>query len=96
MTISNLGKTAKYVRRHRKLTLRFAADLIDISHVHLCNIENGKGFPSMKLLEKLKEVYGVDLMALNWCLNCDESLLPVSVREPIKMLAAAWRKELGI
>jgi hypothetical protein len=91
----HLGQTARYVREHKKMTLREAAAKLGISHVHLCNIENNHAAASLQLLDKVKEVYGVDLMVLAWCLHGDPERLPPSVREPMKALAAAWRKELG-
>src|SRR5262249_50712372 len=94
-TMIHLGKTARYVRERKKLTLREAAARLSISHVHLCNIENNHAVASLQLLEKMKEVYGVDLMVLAWCLHGDPDRLPASVRGPMKALAKAWRNELG-
>jgi transcriptional regulator with XRE-family HTH domain len=91
----HIGKTARYVRERKGLTLRAAAELIGISHVHLCNIENNHAVASLQLLEKLKEVYGVDLIVLGWCLYGDLNRLPPAVRGPMKSLGEAWLKELG-
>jgi transcriptional regulator with XRE-family HTH domain len=91
----HLGKTARYVREHKGLTLRAAAQQLEISHVHLCNIENNKAAPSLQLLDKFREVYGIDLAVLAWCLHGDVSRLPPAVRAPMEALAAAWREELG-
>ena len=91
----HLGQTARYVRERKQLTLREAAAKLGISHVHLCNIENNHAVASLQLLEKIKDVYGVDLMVLAWCLYGDPDRLPTSVRGPMKALAAAWKNELG-
>jgi transcriptional regulator with XRE-family HTH domain len=91
----HVGKTARYVRERKGLTLRAAAELLDISHVHLCNIENNHAVASLQLLEKMKEVYGVDLLVLGWCLYGDLNRLPPAVRGPMKALGEAWMKELG-
>jgi transcriptional regulator with XRE-family HTH domain len=91
----HLGKTAKYVRESKRLTLRAAAAQLGISHVHLYNIEINKTAPSMQLLDKFREVFGVDLAVLAWCLHGDASRLPPAVRAPMEALAAAWREELG-
>jgi transcriptional regulator with XRE-family HTH domain len=91
----HLGKTARYVRDRKQLTLREAAAKLGISHVHLCNIENNQAAASLQLLEKMKDVYGVDLVVLAWCLHGDPERLPASVRGPMKALAAAWKRELG-
>jgi transcriptional regulator with XRE-family HTH domain len=90
-----IGKTAKYLRERRGLTLRAAAESLGITHVHLCNVENGKATPSLDLLDRLREVYGVDVATLAWCLYGDVSKLPKSVQAPMRALAAAWRRELG-
>jgi transcriptional regulator with XRE-family HTH domain len=91
----HVGKTARYVREQKGLTLRAAAEMLEISHVHLCNIENNRAVASLQLLEKMKEVYGVDLIVLGWCLYGDLNRLPPAVRAPMKALGEAWKKELG-
>ena len=90
-----LGKTARYVRERKGLTTRAAADLLSISHAHLINIENNKAAPSMALLDKFREVFGIDLPVLAWCLYGDPKALPQAVRGPMEALARAWRAELG-
>jgi transcriptional regulator with XRE-family HTH domain len=90
-----LGKTAKYVRERKRLTLRDAASQLGISHAHLSNIENNHATPSIQLLEVFQQVYGVDLVVLAWCLYGDPNLLPTAVREPMERLADAWKRELG-
>jgi transcriptional regulator with XRE-family HTH domain len=90
-----VGKTARYVREKKGKTLRAAASLLDISHVHLCNIENNRAVASLQLLEKMELVYGVDLIVLGWCLFGDLDQLPLAVRAPMKALGEAWKRELG-
>lgn len=92
----HLGKTAKRVRESKNLSLRAAAEQLEISHVHLYNIEINKTAPSIQLLDKFREVFGVDLAVLAWCLHGDASRLPAAVRGPMEALAAAWRDELGL
>src|SRR3954469_15290400 len=94
-TMMHLGQTARYVRERKQLTLREAAAKLGISHVHLCNIENNRAVASLQLLEKMKDVYGVDLIVLGWCLYGDLNRLPPAVRAPMKALGDAWMKELG-
>jgi transcriptional regulator with XRE-family HTH domain len=91
----HVGKTARYVRERKGLTLRAAAESLDITHAHLCNIENNRAVASLQLLEKMKDVYGVDLIVLGWCLYGDLKRLPPAVRAPMKALGEAWMKELG-
>jgi transcriptional regulator with XRE-family HTH domain len=91
----HIGKTAKYVREKKGLTVREAAHLLGITHVHLVNIENNHSAPSLNMLDKFKATYGVDLPVLAWCLFGDPERLPPAVRGPMMALADAWRKELG-
>lgn len=90
----HLGKTARYVREKKGLTLRDAAELLCISHVHLCNIENNRAVASLQLLQTMKDVYGVDLMVMAWLRHGDVDKLPAPVREAAKALAAAWESEI--
>lgn len=89
----HLGQTARFVRDKKRLTLREAASKLGISHVHLCNIENNNVKASLDLLSKIREVYGVDLIVLAWCLYGDPEQLPPAVRGPMKALAEAWKRE---
>jgi transcriptional regulator with XRE-family HTH domain len=90
----HLGKTAKLVREKKGLTQRDAAGLLAISHVHLCNIENNNAVASLQLIEKMKEVYKVDLMVMAWLLHGKLDNLPPAVRDAAKSLAKAWESEL--
>lgn len=91
----HLGKTARYLRERKKLSQRGAADALGISQVHLSNIENNKALPSPALVNRYRELWGVDLHVLAWCLHGDPSELPEAVRGPMQDLATAWRRELG-
>jgi transcriptional regulator with XRE-family HTH domain len=92
--MNDIGRTAKYLRSTKGITQRAAAELLGISYVHLCNIENGKASPSPDLLGRFSEVWDVDLHILSWCLHGDISKLPKAVRGPMSELAKAWRSEL--
>jgi transcriptional regulator with XRE-family HTH domain len=89
-----LGQTARFIREKKGLTLREAAAKLDISHPHLCNIETNQAVPSLQLIEKMKEVYGVDLMIMSWLRHGNLDRLPKSVREAAKTLAKAWESEI--
>src|SRR5437763_1670244 len=91
----HLGKTARYLRERKGLSQRAAAEALGISQVHLSNIENNKAVPSPNLLERYRQLWGVDLYVLAWCLHGDASQLPEAVRGPMLELAKAWKKELG-
>jgi transcriptional regulator with XRE-family HTH domain len=71
------------------------ADALGITQVHLSNIENNKSLPSTQLLDRYRELWGVDLYILAWCLFGDASELPPSVQKSMVALTKAWRKELG-
>jgi transcriptional regulator with XRE-family HTH domain len=91
----HLGKTARYLRERKKLSQREAADALGITQVHLSNIENNKALPSPALVARFRDLWGVDLHVLAWCLHGDSSQLPEAVRGPMQDLATAWRRELG-
>lgn len=60
---ARIGRAAKAARLRKGLTLRAVAERIDITHVHLCNIENGKSDVSLRVVELLSDFYRVDLTA---------------------------------
>lgn len=57
----NFGLTARHLRQLKGITQRAAADLLEISDVHLCNLERGRATPSIELCRKYDEVFGHDL-----------------------------------
>ncbi len=90
----HLGKTARYLRERNGLTQRQTAGLLQISAVHLSNIENNKAAPSAELLRRYRELWHIDLYVLAWCLHGDLEALPEPIRGPAEKLAEAWRDEL--
>lgn len=56
--MTNLGHVFRTLRNNRGWTLRFAANKLAISHVHLCNIEKGRAKPSLQLLSRVGDIYG--------------------------------------
>ena len=90
-----IGKTARYLRDRKGLSQREAAEALGITPVHLSNIENDKSVPSPGLLDRYRELWGVDVYVLAWCLHGDIEQLPEAVRRPMQQLASAWKKELG-
>ena len=91
----HLGETARRLREKQGLTQRKAAELLGISYVHLSNVENNKSYPSPDLLDKYRRTWGVDLYMLACCLFVDPETLPPPVREPMRLLKAAWVAEYG-
>jgi transcriptional regulator with XRE-family HTH domain len=90
----HVGNTARYLRERIGLNQRQASELLQISTVHLSNIENNKSLPSPKLLDRYHQLWGVDLYILAWCLHGDVSKLPLSVRKAMTALANAWKKDI--
>jgi transcriptional regulator with XRE-family HTH domain len=88
----HLGDTARDLRETFGLTQRAAADRLGISYVHLCNIEHNKSRPSPELMQKYRDLFGVDLYVYWWCTAGDAAKLPPSMREVTQRLAGQWRK----
>ena len=89
-----LGCTAKSVRSQMCLTQKVMAEKLQITVVHLSNIENNKSMPSAQLIEKYAEISGIDLYVLDWCRDPESSGLPESVRDAADRLAKIWGREL--
>jgi len=53
-------------RKHLGWDQSEAAEKLNITNVHLSNLEKGKSTPSIKLIEKVEEVYGVNIYVLAW------------------------------
>jgi len=90
-----LGEIARRVRKSKGMSQVAAAELLGVSSVHLCNVEGGKAQPSSDLLTRYRELWGVDLYVLAWCVSGDIEALPPGVREAGRRLTAEWRKALG-
>lgn len=90
MTIS-LGKAARELRQKLDLSLRAAAEELDISYVHLCNVENEKTSPSPETVEKFHVAWGIDLYMYAVAFHSDDRETPKSLRGPVKALAAGWK-----
>jgi transcriptional regulator with XRE-family HTH domain len=91
-----IGKSTRRIREAKGLSQRAAAAALGISAVHLCNIENGNALPSTDLIAHIRQLWGVDVYMLAWCLYGDVNALPGPVREAAMRLAKAWRIQLGI
>ncbi|QOV89474.1 helix-turn-helix transcriptional regulator [Humisphaera borealis] len=94
--MNRLGETAKQIREARGLSQKRAADLLDISPVHLCNVEKGKALPSIELAARYRDVFDADLFVVTWCLHGDVNALPAPVRDAAQSLASAFRSQLGL
>ena len=90
-----LGNTIRYVRQAHGQSQLEAAKLLDVSNVHLSNLENNKAHPSPEFLARATNVWGVDLHVLAWCLHGDPTKLPTGVRQAASRLTEAFRRELA-
>lgn len=90
-----LASAARFVRDQRQMTQRAAAEALGVTIVHVSNVERGRAVPSAALVERYREVFGVDLHVLSWCLFADDDEIPASIRGPRAKLAKAWRAELS-
>ena len=90
-----LGDIARRVRKSKGLSQVAAAELLDVSSVHLCNVESGRAQPSADLLARYRELWGVDLYVLAWCVSGEIDRLPKGVQDASRRLTSAWRKMLG-
>jgi transcriptional regulator with XRE-family HTH domain len=87
-----LGDTIRSFRLKLKLTQRELSQRVGVSVVHICNIENGKSSPSSELLERLDELWGVNLYVLAWCQHGDVKKLPSGMRRAAAELTKAWKE----
>jgi transcriptional regulator with XRE-family HTH domain len=89
-----LGQTARNLRESLGLTQRAAATALGISFVHLCNIEKNRAVPSQTLIDKFRELWGVDLYVLAWCTLGDSSKLPKPLRKAASELEKGWKEHV--
>ena len=92
----HIGTTAKQLREALGWTQRETADALHVSYVHLCNVENNKTQPSQALLDRFRELWGIDLYVFAWCKQGDGNQLPSSVRGAAVKLANAWQKQVDL
>ena len=58
------GKKIKNISKSRKLTQEKLAETIGIEPAHLCKMENGTHFPSLKTLLKLVNILEIEITDL--------------------------------
>jgi transcriptional regulator with XRE-family HTH domain len=87
----HLGQTARDFRVSLGLTQRAAADALGVSYVHLCNVEKNRTAPSQALVDRYRELWGVDLHVLAWCSRGNVNMLPKDLRRAASELDKAWR-----
>ena len=57
-----LGNRIRELRKHNKLSQERIAELIDVEPPSICNIENGRNYPTMQNLEKITDVLNVSFI----------------------------------
>lgn len=61
LTTTKIGKTIKKRRKELNLELKDLQDYSGINYASISDIENGKANPTVKTLEKLLDVLGMEL-----------------------------------
>jgi len=89
-----IGRVARNLRSRLGLTQEAMAEHLDITTVHLSNIENDKAKPSAKLLEAYHTNWGIDLYVMSWCDDANIKKLPTPIRGVAANLRQMWSEEL--
>ena len=61
LTTTKIGKSIKQRRKELNLELKDLQDYSGVNYVSISEIENGKANPTVKTLEKLLDVLGMEL-----------------------------------
>jgi transcriptional regulator with XRE-family HTH domain len=61
LTTTKIGKTIKKRRKELSLELKDLQDYSGVNYASISDIENGKANPTIKTLEKLLDVLGMEL-----------------------------------
>jgi len=58
------SQAIKTARKSRGLTQKVLAERIEVSSVSMCNIEKGKRFPSLMLLQRIADTLNYNLIII--------------------------------
>ncbi len=61
VSIHKIGRTIKKRRKELNLELKDLQDYTGVSYTSICDIENGKSNPTIKTLEKILDVLGLEI-----------------------------------
>jgi transcriptional regulator with XRE-family HTH domain len=89
-----IGDVARELREQLEISQKNAADALGITQVHLCNIEKDKSKPSSALLERYRELWGIDLYVFAWCRHGNVRRLPPAMRDAAVSLAEGWNHRI--
>ena len=85
-----LGKRIKEIRKSRGLTQEQLSEMIDIETSSLSGIESGRFYPSLHVLEKIAQVFDVELIVffkfstVNLPENLDEEIVKIIEKQDKK------------
>jgi transcriptional regulator, XRE family len=85
-----LGRRIKEIRKSRGLTQEQLSEMIDIETSSLSGIESGRFYPSLHVLEKIAQVFEVELIeffkfsTVNLPENLDKEILNIIERQDKK------------
>lgn len=85
-----LGRRIKEIRKSRGLTQEQLSEMIDIETSSLSGIESGRFYPSLHVLEKIAQVFEVELIeffkfsTVNFPENLDKEILNIIERQDKK------------
>jgi transcriptional regulator with XRE-family HTH domain len=86
-----IGDVARELREQLEMSQKEAADALGVTQVHLCNIEKNRSKPSPSLLDRYRELWGIDLYVFAWCQHGNVQRLPKPMRAAALSLAEGWR-----
>jgi transcriptional regulator with XRE-family HTH domain len=89
-----IGDVARELREQLEISQKDVADELGITQVHLCNIEKNKSKPSPSLLDRYRELWGIDLYVFAWCQHGNVKRLPQPMRDAATSLAEGWRHRI--
>jgi transcriptional regulator with XRE-family HTH domain len=90
-----LGNAARELRESLGLSQRDAAERLGVTPVHLCNVEKNKTAPSQALVDRYRELWGVDLYVFAWCRHGDISKLPKGMQAAARALSKGWEQQIS-
>ncbi len=80
------GKRVRELRKSQKLTQEELAELIWMDPQHLCKMENGNHFPTLKNIIKLADVLNIEVKDLFSYDNSEENQLLDKIKIEVKKL----------
>ncbi len=80
------GQRVREIRKSQNLTQEELAELIWMDPQHLCKMENGNHFPTLKNIIKLADVLNIDVKDLFSYDNSEENIILDKIKIEIKKL----------